>query len=203
MRKLMGMIIVVCGMSLSILARAETPVVVDREATQEQLRSVLSQIGNLYQQTKSNPSLAAQLNFVLRQLKDVERQIAQAPFAGQVAAAPPTIIVTQAPPPVAIEVPPAGPTPIDSHTFHALTETLKGEMFPKNQLRVLSEAAPNQYYLVRHVAKILEFFMFEKDRLAALEIMAPRVLDRENFFQLYSAFPFGSGKEKARQILSR
>ena len=61
----------------------------------------------------------------------------------------------------------------------------------------------SQYVAVSHIERVLPLFSFSQDKLRALEIMAPRIVDRQNAFKIYNLFTFSNDKEKARRILGR
>jgi hypothetical protein len=50
---------------------------------------------------------------------------------------------------------------------------------------------------------VIRRLSFSSDKLRALELLAPRMVDRQNAFKIYDAFTFSSDKEKARAILRR
>jgi hypothetical protein len=106
----------------------------------------------------------------------------------------------QRPPP-----PPPVPAvqPITDAQLDQLMKAIGRESFGDAKLRVLSSAAPTQYYLVPQVLKVLQRFSFGADKLEAMRVLWPRVLDRENAYQLYGAFSFQGEKEQLRQIIGQ
>jgi len=66
---------------------------------------------------------------------------------------------------------------------------------------VLRDGARDDNFLVSQTKALLEQFSFSNDKLEAVRILWPRVLDRNNSFLLYEAFPFSSDKEKLRKII--
>jgi len=107
----------------------------------------------------------------------------------------------QGPPPA----PPAPPQPqvypISEDQLQSLVRAINKESFGDGKLRVLESAAPSQYFLVPQVMKLLQKFSFGEDKLDAIRVLWPRVLDRENAYQLYQAFSFPSEKEQLREII--
>ncbi len=87
--------------------------------------------------------------------------------------------------------------------FDDLVRSLDDEAFPSNGLRTLQMVARDQRFSVEQVLRLFEVFAFGSDRLRALEIVAPRLTDRANAFQLLGAFTFESEKAQARQIIER
>jgi hypothetical protein len=106
----------------------------------------------------------------------------------------------QGPPP---PPPPPQPQvyPISENQLQGLIQAINRESFGDGKLRVLQSAAPTQYFLVPQVMKLLQRFSFGEDKLNAVRVLWPRVLDRENAYQLYQAFSFPSEKEQLRQII--
>jgi hypothetical protein len=100
---------------------------------------------------------------------------------------------------------PAAPkvSAISDQPLQALVAAIKKESFGDGKLRVLELAVPNQYFLVPQVLKILQGYTFGEDKLIAVRLLWPRVLDRDNAAQLYQAFAFQSEKDQLRQIIGK
>ncbi|KFE62933.1 DUF4476 domain-containing protein [Hyalangium minutum] len=109
----------------------------------------------------------------------------------------------QGPPPA----PPAPPqpqvSPISEPQLQNLMQAIQKESFGDGKLRVLEAAAPTQYFLVPQVMKVLQKFSFGEDKLDAVRLLWPRVLDRENSYQLYQSFSFPAEKEELKKIIGR
>ena len=93
--------------------------------------------------------------------------------------------------------------PIADQNMQNLLGAMNRESFPNDRLRVLGQAAPVNYFLVAQVQQILSQFNFPKDRLQAMRILKPRILDTENYYQLYSSFEFPADKNELKKILSQ
>jgi len=97
----------------------------------------------------------------------------------------------------------AGVRPMFDGRFEELLQVVRAEAFGQGKLRILEGAARDNYFVIAQVRRVIETFSFPSDKMRALEIMAPRVLDRQNAFSLYSAFDFEMEKEQARVIFDR
>ena len=93
--------------------------------------------------------------------------------------------------------------PMGKRRWANLKTAIKGESFADGRLRVLRSACQDGYFLVGQVKQLLDLYSFGDDKLKALEILAPQILDRENSFQLYQAFEFDGERDQARAILQR
>ncbi|WP_158626437.1 DUF4476 domain-containing protein [Corallococcus sp. AB049A] len=97
--------------------------------------------------------------------------------------------------------PPPVVRPIPDAQFRSITQAMVRESFPREKLRILSQVAPNENFLVSHILTVLGQFSFSNDKLEVVRIMRPTLLDPQNGYQLYQAFPFSNDKEKLQSIL--
>jgi hypothetical protein len=92
---------------------------------------------------------------------------------------------------------------IPEQQLQSLLAAIKKESFGDGKLRVLGSTAPNQYFQVPQVLRILQGFTFGVDKLDAVRMLWPRVLDRDNAAQLYKAFAFQREKDQLGQIIGK
>ncbi|RKH54844.1 DUF4476 domain-containing protein, partial [Corallococcus aberystwythensis] len=97
--------------------------------------------------------------------------------------------------------PPPVVRPIADAQFRSITQAMVRESFPREKLRILSQVAPNENFLVSHIMTVLGQFSFSNDKLEVVRLMRPTLLDPQNGYQLYQAFPFSNDKEKLQSIL--
>jgi hypothetical protein len=109
----------------------------------------------------------------------------------------------QGPGPMPQPMPPPPPVvrPIADAQFRSITQAMVRESFPNEKLRILGQVAPNENFLVSHVLSMLGQFSFSSDKLEVVRLMRPTLLDPQNGYQLYQAFPFSNDKAKLQQIL--
>jgi hypothetical protein len=98
--------------------------------------------------------------------------------------------------------PPPQVYPIAEDQLQNLLRAVSKEPFGDGKLRVLELAAPSQYFTVAQVQRILQKFSFGEDKLKAVQVLWPRVLDRQNAYQLEQSFAHSSEKEQLRRILN-
>jgi hypothetical protein len=197
-------------------AHAVTPVVVDRESLQLQLQGLAAQLSNLQAQlgaASADPArlsiLPQQIQGLRGQLQSMTRLIGRAPVAAncrtQVISFPDPgyprgpVVVQQPPPPP----PPATPLPVDEETLANAIAHIGNESFEEDKLRIVRDLASSQYFLVAQVEKILPAFSFENTKVKIVEILAPRILDRQNAYRLYGSFTFSSNKAAVEKLLAR
>jgi hypothetical protein len=99
----------------------------------------------------------------------------------------------------------AGPAAraMPAERFDALLLAMQAEAFPRGQLGVLESAARDNRFAVEQLRRILAGFSFPSDRVRAVEIVAPRLVDRGNRFLLDGAFEFEMEKTQVRAIFEK
>jgi hypothetical protein len=168
-------------------------VVMDRDALMRQLASINEKLAMASGRAKKDKQLQKLLDDTRAELKEVGRQVSNAPPARTEPSRP-----TPPPPP------PSQPTvqPITEALLRSLVAAIRNEPFADDQLAVLEEAVPTQYFLVAQAQQILRHFSISKDRLKAIRLLRPRLLDMENSFKLYESFEFSNDKDELKRILA-
>jgi len=118
----------------------------------------------------------------------------------------PVVVPPAPPPPVVIVTPPAPPPPpapacTPDNELRDIARAMDRESFSDGKLGVLESAARDRWFCVDQVLRVLKDLTFGKDKLAALRVLAPRILDRQNNYKIPPAFTFGHEKEEAGRIL--
>ncbi len=90
---------------------------------------------------------------------------------------------------------------MDDESFRKLVERLNQEDFSEDKLKILEVAASHNYFYVYQVYKVLKGFPYGEERLKALRLLWPVVIDRENGFKILSLFEFEDEKSQAEKIL--
>jgi hypothetical protein len=117
-----------------------------------------------------------------------------------------------APPPPATPAPapatpaPATPAPPDQtpsicpeNELASLISSLRGG-FDDAKVTTLRSFAERRWFSIAQTKRIVACFAFSDGKLQAVDALNARIVDRENFFELYSLFPFSDDKEKLRKV---
>lgn len=121
----------------------------------------------------------------------------------------PAVVVVQASPPAGTAQPVPQPAPVevrramDEGDLQSLLAAIDDEGFSQGKLQVLQTGAASHWFTVDQLKRIVGKMSFEQDKLQTVELIAPRLLDRENGYKLYGAFDFQSSKDKVAEILKR
>jgi hypothetical protein len=104
--------------------------------------------------------------------------------------------------PVVVAPPPPAPTAVPEERLAQVIAGMQAETWDEGKLTVLRQAVVYDFYDVGQVVRILALFSFDDPKLAALEIMRPRILDPQNALRVPELFTFPRTKDKARAILA-
>jgi len=174
------------------------PVIVERELLLERLSSVNEKLSEAIGRSKKDRRLLKVLEDARAELKDVGRQVTSAPAYQPAQPYPPPQNRPPPPPPPQQQV-----QPITDAMLRSMVSSIQNEPFPGDKMMVLEQATPSQYFLVSQVQQLLPLFSFPADRLKAMRVLRPRILDLDNGYQLYSAFEFSKDKEELKRILQQ
>jgi hypothetical protein len=101
-------------------------------------------------------------------------------------------------PPAVVQEPPMAPD-----RFEALLKAMEGNNFDEAKLQVIREAAGYNRFSVEQVKAVLEHFSFADGKVEAAKALHPRLVDPENFFQVYELLPFEADRKKLREAVAR
>jgi hypothetical protein len=88
-------------------------------------------------------------------------------------------------------------------SFQRLLGAIRAASFSAEKRRVIEQAAAANFFLVAQCKDIVKSLSFSADQVRAVELIAPRLLDRQNAFELYDVFTFSADKEQVQRILDR
>ena len=88
-----------------------------------------------------------------------------------------------------------------SKDFDTLHKIVKEASFDKDKKNIISIACIGNRFDTRQCISLLSLFDFENSKLEVLEIIAPRLAEREKAYEILEQFTFSSHKEKAADIL--
>ncbi|WP_373046878.1 DUF4476 domain-containing protein [Vulgatibacter sp.] len=103
--------------------------------------------------------------------------------------------------------PPAAPQPpallpMDDASFASLHRTVDRIPFGSDKLAVVASAVGMNFFVVPQVLALLDEFPHSSDKVEALRILWPKVLDRQNGHQIFAAFPFSSDRQQVAHIIA-
>lgn len=91
--------------------------------------------------------------------------------------------------------------PARPNRFEQLYNNVKSESFKDGKLKTLRIGVTNGSFTCAEVARMMNLFSFDDDKLEVLYIMGPYICDFENFKQVLKALTFLSSKEKAENYI--
>lgn len=91
----------------------------------------------------------------------------------------------------------------DQKWFQELYQKVKDKPFKDERLKILREAARQSDFTCDEIVQLMKIFNFDDERLEALVILEPTIIDRENTDRIVDSMTFISGEEKAKNILNK
>ena len=182
-------------------ARADgDQILLDRDSLKSQLEAIRAHAelaeASLLGDKPDPKKASAEIATFKEELSDLIRKVVAAKSVdsvGQVGAKAGNAIVTSA-----VYV-----SPIGEASLRIVLERIAKEQLPDGKLRVLKDAAANTFFVADQCIKVLGAFSAVDDRLKALELVMPRLLDRQNAQRVLVAFPFAAERERARATIAR
>ena len=95
------------------------------------------------------------------------------------------------------------PNPMSSSEFQSLLNNVKNESFADDQTSVVNIAAKSKYFSISQLITLLEVFSFSDDKINVVQIVYPRVVDKDNAHNLLGAFTYSDDKDRVEQIISQ
>lgn len=93
--------------------------------------------------------------------------------------------------------------PMNEASFQHLKESLKKESLSSNRIFLLESAAAENRFTVHQLIEILDLHTFSKERIRAVEIIYPWIIDKNNSLLIFGAMKFSSEKEEVKKIIER
>ncbi len=88
---------------------------------------------------------------------------------------------------------------MDADKFADLITQMQGEPFSDDRLDILKLAAKNYCFSIGQAKRIARLFDFDDDRLKAMKIVYPKLVNKDDVYQLYDVFTFSSTKEEFKE----
>lgn len=93
--------------------------------------------------------------------------------------------------------------PISATELAAVTAALQAQPFAADRIATLTSAAATRWFTIAQVGTLLDLFSSGGDKVDAVRILAPRVVDPENAFDLDRKLLFSTDKEEVHTIFGR
>ena len=102
--------------------------------------------------------------------------------------------------PRAAATPPARPTPMSATSLARLVTAVDDASFSSDRVGLIQGAASKNHFTCAQVVALLGPLSHSSDKLAAVEALAPKVVDPENAHEVEAAMDFSTDKAKVRAM---
>ena len=87
--------------------------------------------------------------------------------------------------------------------FSLVYKVVKNASFDDKKIDIIRVACIGNSFSSKQCARLLSLLSFDENKIEALKIIAPRMIDNEYYKKIIKQFSFSSNKEKAEKILAR
>ena len=87
--------------------------------------------------------------------------------------------------------------------FMRLYNNVEEESFADDQLSVVKIAARSKYFTVNQLTRLVDLFSFSDEKIQCVQIIYPKVVDKENAHELIGAFTYSDDKRKVEKIINQ
>lgn len=91
---------------------------------------------------------------------------------------------------------------MSDYDFKLLLSDLKSESFTEDKLSIIEMVSSSNYFTVSQVFQIVEIIDFSSDRIEAIRLLFPSVVDKYNSYRLLSLFNNSIDKNTVRNIIT-
>ncbi|RYZ43682.1 MAG: DUF4476 domain-containing protein [Myxococcaceae bacterium] len=172
--------------------------VIDREVMERRIDKLENALRDAMSRTRDNQGRNS-IRAAMEELDKLSEYVDDAAPYGTGLPPPPGNYPGPGPQPMPVPLPVV--RPITDTEFRSLTQAMARESFPRDKMRVLSMVVPREHFLVSHVMTVINQFSFSNDKLEVVRVMRPSLLDSNNSYELFQAFPFSADKQKLQEIL--
>lgn len=97
----------------------------------------------------------------------------------------------------------AAPQVMDGPSFEALIQRIQNASFSSDRVAVVTDAAPYAWFSAAQIARIIGQMSFSSERTQVVDVLAPRLVDRQNGGVIIDSLTFSSERDHAREVLAR
>ncbi len=87
--------------------------------------------------------------------------------------------------------------------FQRLLSNVESESFADDQLSVVRIAAGSKYFTCNQLIQLVDVFSFADEKIEAVRIVYPKVIDKGNAHNIVGAFTYSDDKKEVEQIISQ
>jgi len=95
------------------------------------------------------------------------------------------------------------PKAMSDSEFNKLLANVEDESFDDDQTSVVRIASKSKYFTINQLTRLLPNFSFSDSKINIVQIVYPKIVDKDNSHNLIKAFTFSSDKQRVEQIISQ
>lgn len=92
---------------------------------------------------------------------------------------------------------------MNSSTFESFYRTVKGEAFDSDRVKLIETALMTSDFTSGQCRRLVDAFTFDNDKIKVMQLMYPRISDKEGFFVVIEGLTFQSDKNKMNDFVRK
>ena len=90
---------------------------------------------------------------------------------------------------------------MNDQLFQTFYKEMKNEPFKDDRMKLLNAALAGSDFTSAQCLQLTKLYTFDDDRMEIMQIMYPRIVDKEAFFTVINTLTFSSSKEKMKDFI--
>lgn len=92
---------------------------------------------------------------------------------------------------------------MNRETFETFYRSVKGKPFDSDRTELIETVLINSDFTSAQCRRLMDAYTFDNDRIKAMQLMYPRISDKEGFFVVTEGLTFQSDKEKVNNFIKK
>lgn len=90
---------------------------------------------------------------------------------------------------------------MDNNTFSSFLYTVKAAPFKSDKMSLIETAVRTSVFTAKQCRRLADLNTFDDDKIEMLQMLYPRVIDKQNFFMVIESLTFISSKDKINDFI--
>ncbi|WP_071147299.1 DUF4476 domain-containing protein [Bacteroides ihuae] len=90
---------------------------------------------------------------------------------------------------------------MDNNTFNSFFSAVKAAPFKSDKMDLIETAVQTSAFTIQQCKRLVELNTFDDDKIEMIQLLYPRIVDKQNFFMLLESLSFISSKDKINDFI--
>nr|WP_320057408.1 DUF4476 domain-containing protein [uncultured Bacteroides sp.] len=90
---------------------------------------------------------------------------------------------------------------MDNNTFSSFLSAVKAAPFKSDKMDLIETAVQTSAFTIQQCKRLVELNTFDDEKIEMIQLLYPRIVDKQNFFMLLESLSFISSKDKINDFI--